>query len=54
VDGARVFILGHSMGGKVAPRVATAEASVAGLVILAGDAQPMQQPPSASPATSPL
>ena len=42
VDPARVFVLGHSMGGKVAPRVATAEASVAGLVILAGDAQPMQ------------
>lgn len=42
VDPARVFVLGHSMGGKVAPRVAAAEASVAGLVILAGDAQPMQ------------
>ena len=42
VDPTRVFVLGHSMGGKVAPRVATAEPSVAGLVILAGDAQPMQ------------
>ncbi|GII31890.1 hypothetical protein Pmi06nite_53320 [Planotetraspora mira] len=43
VDPARVFVLGHSMGGKVAPRVASAEASVAGLVILAGDAQPMHR-----------
>ncbi|GAA1281996.1 hypothetical protein Psi02_38200 [Planotetraspora silvatica] len=43
VDPTRVFVLGHSMGGKVAPRVATADASVAGLVILAGDAQPMHQ-----------
>jgi dienelactone hydrolase len=43
VDPARIFVLGHSMGGKVAPRVAAAEASVAGLVILAGDAQPMQR-----------
>lgn len=42
VDHARVYILGHSMGGKVAPRVAAAEASVAGLMILAGDTQPMQ------------
>lgn len=42
VDPGRVFVLGHSMGGKVAPRVATAEPSIAGLVILAGDAQPMQ------------
>lgn len=43
VDPARVFVLGHSMGGKVAPRVAAAEASVAGLVILAGDTQPMHR-----------
>lgn len=42
VDSARVFVLGHSMGGKVAPRVATAEPSIAGLVIMAGDTQPMQ------------
>ncbi|GAA4053701.1 hypothetical protein GCM10022214_00280 [Actinomadura miaoliensis] len=42
VDPARVFVLGHSMGGKVAPRVAAAEPSVAGLVIMAGDTQPMQ------------
>ena len=41
VDPNRVFVLGHSMGGRVAPRVAVAEKSVAGLVILAGDASPM-------------
>lgn len=38
----RVFLLGHSMGGKVAPRVAAAAPEVAGLVIMAGDTQPMQ------------
>lgn len=43
VDPKRVFILGHSMGGKVAPRVAAADPSIAGLVILAGDTLPMQQ-----------
>ncbi|RSM99561.1 hypothetical protein DMB42_42460 [Nonomuraea sp. WAC 01424] len=43
VDAARVFVAGHSMGGKVAPRVAAAEPSVAGLVLLAGDTQPMHQ-----------
>lgn len=43
VDPARVFVLGHSMGGKVAPRVAAAEPSIAGLVIMAGDTQPMQR-----------
>lgn len=43
VDPARVFVLGHSMGGKVAPRVAATEPSIAGLVIMAGDTQPMQR-----------
>jgi len=41
VDPDRVFVLGHSMGGKVAPRVAQAEPSIAGMVIMAGDTQPM-------------
>ncbi|SDK60099.1 alpha/beta hydrolase [Nonomuraea jiangxiensis] len=41
VDPARVFVLGHSLGGTVAPRVAAAEPAVAGLVILAGGAQPL-------------
>jgi uncharacterized protein len=42
VDPERVFVLGHSMGGRVAPRVAAADTSIAGMVILAGDTQPMQ------------
>ncbi|RAG85696.1 hypothetical protein DN069_10650 [Streptacidiphilus pinicola] len=41
VDPARVFVLGHSAGGKVAPRVAAAEPAVAGLVLFAADAAPM-------------
>ncbi|MET9361818.1 PHB depolymerase family esterase [Streptomyces sp. NPDC006632] len=43
VDAARVFVAGHSMGGKMAPRVAETEPSVAGVVILAGDAEPMHR-----------
>jgi dienelactone hydrolase len=43
VDAARVFVLGHSGGGRAAPRVAAAEASVAGLVILAGDTVPLSR-----------
>jgi dienelactone hydrolase len=39
----RVFVVGHSMGGKVAPRVAAADPAVAGLVLLAADAQPMHR-----------
>jgi dienelactone hydrolase len=43
VDPDRIFLAGHSMGGKVAPRIAAASQYVAGLVILAGDTQPMHQ-----------
>jgi dienelactone hydrolase len=41
VDPARIFVAGHSMGGTVAPRVAEAEPAVAGLIVLAGGAQPL-------------
>jgi alpha-beta hydrolase superfamily lysophospholipase len=37
----RVFVLGHSLGGAAAPRVAAAAPAVAGLVLLAGSAQPL-------------
>ena len=43
VVGDRLFVVGHSMGGKVAPRVALADPAVAGLVLLAADAEPMQR-----------
>jgi dienelactone hydrolase len=39
----RVFIVGHSMGGKIAPLVATTEPAVAGVAIMAGDTQPMHR-----------
>jgi uncharacterized protein len=42
IDPARVFVAGHSLGGTIAPRVAAAEPSVAGLVMLAGGAEPLQ------------
>ncbi|GAA4954639.1 alpha/beta hydrolase family protein [Actinoplanes utahensis] len=37
----RVHLLGHSGGGRAAPRVAAADGAVAGLIILAGDAAPL-------------
>ncbi|MFE3443184.1 alpha/beta fold hydrolase [Nocardia sp. NPDC059180] len=42
VDAGRVYVLGHSMGGKVAALVAAAEPAVAGLILMAADAEPMQ------------
>ena len=41
VDADRVFVLGHSQGGTLAPRIASAAPGVAGLVVLAGATQPM-------------
>ncbi len=42
IDPARVFLLGHSLGGMLAPRIAKAEPSLAGLVILAGTTRPLE------------
>jgi uncharacterized protein len=39
VAGDRVFLLGHSLGGTVAARIAAAEPSVAALILLAGGAR---------------
>jgi len=41
-DPDRVFVLGHSLGGMLAPRIAEASDGVAGLVILAGAARPLE------------
>lgn len=42
VDPARVFVLGHSQGGYLAPRIAAANPGLAGLVVLAGSTRPLQ------------
>jgi alpha-beta hydrolase superfamily lysophospholipase len=39
----RVFVLGHSLGGMLAPRIAAAEPSIAGLVLLAAATKQMEQ-----------
>jgi len=39
----RIHLVGHSMGGKLAPRIAAAETGIAGLVLLAADASPIQR-----------
>lgn len=43
IDPARVFVAGHSLGGTLAPRIATeAGGGVAGLVLLAAAARPLE------------
>ncbi|HEY1219911.1 MAG: alpha/beta fold hydrolase [Bryobacteraceae bacterium] len=43
IDSRRIFVLGHSLGGMLAPRIAQGEAQVAGLVMLAGTTRPLEQ-----------
>ena len=42
INPTRIYILGHSLGGIVAPRIAAADPGIAGLVILAGATQPFE------------
>ena len=41
VDDARVFVLGHSLGGFLAPRIAAADRDIAGLVLMAALSRPL-------------
>ena len=41
VDRYRIFLAGHSLGGTIAPRVAAAEPTIAGLVLLAAGTEPL-------------
>ncbi len=41
IDSKRVYVLGHSLGGMLAPRIAAADTTIAGLIILAGPTRPL-------------
>jgi dienelactone hydrolase len=41
-DVSKVYVLGHSLGGLCAPRIARAEPRIAGLVIMAGPSRPLE------------
>ncbi len=42
INGQRIFVLGHSMGGYLAPRIAEQDGKLAGILILAGNARPLE------------
>jgi hypothetical protein len=42
LDPKRIFVLGHSLGGMVAPRIGQANPNLAGLIILAGATRPLE------------
>lgn len=43
IDSRRIFVLGHSLGGMVAPRIAQADPQIAGLVFLASAVRPFEE-----------
>lgn len=42
VDPGRIYLLGHSLGGTLAPRIGAGSAGLAGLIIMAGAARPLE------------
>lgn len=42
IDAEQIYILGHSLGGTLAPRIAEQSDNLAGLIILAGAARPLE------------
>ena len=42
VNGGRVFVLGHALGGYVAPRIAEQDGKLAGIVLMAANARPLE------------
>lgn len=42
VDAKRVFVLGHSLGGMLIPRIGKLDAGIAGFVVLAGGTRPLE------------
>ena len=42
IDPRRVFVLGHSQGGYMAPRICKRDPKLAGLIILAGNVRPLE------------
>lgn len=43
VDAARVFVLGHSLGGYLAPRIGRRDPKLAGVIIMAGNTRPLEE-----------
>ncbi|UCF04200.1 MAG: alpha/beta fold hydrolase [bacterium] len=42
IDGDRIFVLGHSLGGMVVPRIGGRDPRIAGFIIMAGANRPME------------
>ena len=43
IDPKRIYVLGHSEGGYIAPRIAQGDTQIAGIILLAGSARPLEK-----------
>ncbi len=43
IDGKRIYVLGHSLGGMMAPRIALADPTIAGIIVMAGAVRSLEQ-----------
>ncbi len=43
VNPKHVYLLGHSLGAMLAPRIAASDAQIAGIIVMAGNTRPMEQ-----------
>jgi len=42
IDPSRIFVLGHSLGGTLVPRIAKGDAGIAGFIVMAGAVRPIE------------
>jgi len=42
IDPARIYVLGHSLGGYLVPRIGAADPQIAGLIVMAGPTRPLE------------
>ncbi len=44
IDGVdKIFVLGHSLGGMLAPKIANENTAISGIIMMAGNARPLEQ-----------
>jgi len=43
IRGGKIYVLGHSLGGMLAPRIAEGNGNIAGIIVMAGSCRPLEQ-----------